>query len=705
MNRKQATSLVLKALLIIFLAGCNESPSHSEESSSDEIEALPALPIAKESSAAPEVLPIDWSEIKQSGSIRAVKMAHEEEASLPRSGSSSLYHLELFESFAQKHQLTIEWTSVTSLKKMLALLEDGKIDVIPRHLTITQARSAKVAFTTPLVIGKEYLVAGKNKQVSGNNFESIHLILPESSAYIETVEDNHPGWQIKQLSDNINADAIADQLNESPEYYSVLDEVSVDALLGYRDDIKKIKVVNNDRRYAWATQSQADELTVKLNEFIKAHHVALSSHESRELDLNQMKAKGLPLRMITRNSPETYFMWKGELVGFEYELMHKFAKQQGLVLEVVVAETYQKMLELLEQGQGDVIAAGLSRTEKRKQELNFSIRYNRVNELIVANKNDAPIKSLDDLKGRKITIRRSSAFWETAEELKQKVEFELVAASEELSTELLVGQVDSGEIDLTISDSNLMSIEESFRDNIYAPLTLKEDIPYAYITRPKNPKLLSALNEFIRKNYRTTYYNVVKNKYFSNQKRKAAHREERVAPGSQLSPYDELVKPRSVKYDFDWRLITSQMYQESRFNPLAKSNAGAQGLMQLLPRTAKEFGYHNLTDPTTSISAGVEYLNWTRDRFSKKIPLEERVYFALAAYNAGFGHVRDAQRLARQLNLRDDKWFNHVEKAMLLLQQPKYYKKARFGYCRGSEPVNYVREIQQRYLAYVSMTD
>ena len=422
-----------------------------------------------------------------------------------------------------------------------------------------------------------------------------------------------------------------------------------------------------------------------------------------EADLVEMKKLGLPLRMITRNSPETYFMWKGELVGFEYELMHKFAKQHGLALEVVVAETYQQMIELLEQGKGDVIAAGLSRTEKRKEELTFSIRYNRVDELIVANKDMAPIKSVEDLSGRTIEIRKSSAFWETAKELKEKVKFELIAADEGLSTELLIGKVDSGEIDLTISDSNLFSIEESFRENIYAPLTLKKDIPYAYITRKKNSKLLSALNEFIRKQYRTTYYNVVKNKYFANQKRKLAHREERVVPGTALSPYDDLVKPHSIQYDFDWRLITSQMYQESRFNPLAKSNAGAQGLMQLLPRTAKEFGYQNLTDPTTSIAAGVEYLNWTRDRFSKSIPLEERVYFALAAYNAGFGHVRDAQRLAKKLNLRSDKWFNHVEKAMLLLQRPEYYKKARFGYCRGTEPVNYVREIQQRYLAYISI--
>jgi len=171
-----------------------------------------------------------------------------------------------------------------------------------------------------------------------------------------------------------------------------------------------------------------------------------------------------------------------------------------------------------------------------------------------------------------------------------------------------------------------------------------------------------------------------------------------------LSPYDDIVKQKSSKYGFDWRLIISQMYQESRFNPKAKSHAGALGLMQVLPRTAKELGINDLTHPVQSIDAGVQYMNWTRDRFSEDMPTQERLFFALAAYNAGYGHVKDAQRLAKQLKLNPNKWFANVEKAMLLLQQPSYYKKARFGYCRGSEPVNYVREIHQRYLGYIDVT-
>ena len=154
------------------------------------------------------------------------------------------------------------------------------------------------------------------------------------------------------------------------------------------------------------------------------------------------------------------------------------------------------------------------------------------------------------------------------------------------------------------------------------------------------------------------------------------------------------------QYGFDWRLIVSQMYQESRFNPQARSWAGAVGLMQVLPRTARSIGFHDVKPPELGIHAGVKYLDWVRERFDSELPVEIRTWFALAAYNAGHGHVRDARRLARKQGLNPDRWFGHVEQAIQLLAKRKYARQARHGYCRGSEPVQYVREIKRRYEAY-----
>ena len=175
--------------------------------------------------------------------------------------------------------------------------------------------------------------------------------------------------------------------------------------------------------------------------------------------------------------------------------------------------------------------------------------------------------------------------------------------------------------------------------------------------------------------------------------------------GKAISPYDDLAKQYALEYGFDWRLLVSQMYQESKFNPDAVSFAGAQGLMQVMPRTARQFGFDNPHDPEQGVAAGSAYLEWLEERFPQRLGMAEKIYFGLAAYNAGHGHVEDARRLAQRLGKNPDLWFGHVEEAMLLLSQPRYARQARFGYVRGSEPVKYVREIRNRYLGYVQFTE
>ena len=166
------------------------------------------------------------------------------------------------------------------------------------------------------------------------------------------------------------------------------------------------------------------------------------------------------------------------------------------------------------------------------------------------------------------------------------------------------------------------------------------------------------------------------------------------------------MKRHAEQYGFDWRLLVAQMYQESRFDPQAKSWAGALGLMQVLPRTARQMGFDgDLADPEIGIHAGVKYMAWMRERFDPELPVLDRMWFTLAGYNAGAEHVRDARRLARKKGWSSKRWFGNVERAMLLLSQRKYARKARHGFVRGREPVNYVRQIKQRYEAYVRLTE
>jgi membrane-bound lytic murein transglycosylase F len=737
-------SCFVYAVLIVFsllVSGCDNSKSSESSgdlSSSNDIESIKDS--SKLDSAIKRTTFRPWAEIKASGYLIALKLYWEDSKTLATLGSSSAYHAELVELFAKKHDLNVRWVKAASLAEMFTLLENFEADIIPRHLTITDDRSQNVAFTYPLLRDNEVVISHSShhqalKETRGgdktaqkkqtpiqatnskakpeakfNSDDEITVSLAIGSAYIERVKKEFPHWKIKIISKPLSSEELAHQVEDGDIEFTIIDGLSFDVLKSYQTDIGIVFTLPNAIQLAWATHLDNKSLLRELNEFISVQHLLEVREPTRTIDFKQLRKEKKPLRVITRNSPETYFLWRGELLGFEYEIMNKFAKVNHVNINYVVADTHEEMLEMLETGVGDIIAAGISRTKERtkentKDKLVTSVRYNRVDEMLVAHRESAPIKSLSDLKGRTITVRKTSSFWTVAEKLVLDHGVVLKAADETVTTEHLIAEVAAKEIDLTIADSNLLSIEKSFREEIITPLALNESVPYVYVLRKNNPQLLAYINEFTRKYYRSTFYNVVKNKYFENESLKQKYIKERLEEGADLSPYDSIVRTHATSYNLDWRLIVSQMYQESRFNPLASNRTGAKGLMQMMPRTAKELGVKNLKDPEEAISSGVEYLDLTRNRFSKDLPVQEQIFFSLASYNAGFGHVKDAQRLAKKMGWRSDRWFNHVEKAMLLLQKRKYYSKARYGYVRGTEPVNYVRDIHQRYLSYIRITD
>ena len=708
MNKQFVVLMIVSFLMLFTLTGCQEKSTVEEKAKTATTkESVVVKPKVK--SVEKRTTARTWSEIKASGYIRAVKLDWQLESALPRAGSTSAYHSFLLQSFADERGLEVKWLRVNNLAAMFDKLSTFDVDIIPRHLTITANRLDQFSFSYPLLRDKEVVIAqaGEN-DFNANNDNNITL--PIGSAYIESVNKQFPHWQVSIVKEQVSSQEMADSIVEGTAKYTVIDGFALETLKQYREDIQSVFTLPKAINLAWAVNLNNHSFLHELNEFISVQHVMQVVEPERVVDFKKLRKDKLPLRVITRNSPETYFLWRGELLGFEYELMKKFADIHKVKLVIVVADSYDEMLELLANGKGDIIAAGLSRTKARskqiaKEKLVTSIRYNRVKELLVAHQDSAVINTLSDLKGRTITVRKSSSFWDTAEQLAKEHGAMIVTANEDIATEILISQVADKEIDLTIADSNLIAIESSFRPEITTPLTFKEDVPYAYLVRQNNPQILAYLNEFVRKYYRGTFYNVVKNKYFYNESLQESHKKHRLVSGSTLSPYDDIVREHVQPYNFDWRLIVSQMYQESRFDPLATNSTGAFGLMQMLPRTAAELGVEDLKDPEQAIASGVQYLDWTRDRFSKDLPVQEQIFFSLASYNAGFGHVKDAQRLAKQLGLRSDKWFNNVEKAMLLLQYRKYYKKARFGYVRGREPVNYVRDIHQRYLSYIRISD
>ncbi len=441
---------------------------------------------------------------------------------------------------------------------------------------------------------------------------------------------------------------------------------------------------------------------------------ALTGHRALtyEADLDEIKKRQV-LRVITRNNSTSYFLYRGTEAGFHYELAKLFADELGVRLEIVVPRANRDVIPWLLEGRGDIVIAGLPDDAPRVDRVAVTRPYLESPLVVVTRKGRVPaIADIKDLGQATITLRPSSSAMKRMRDLASEnpdVGINLRAAKETLEPEDVLDLVASGEVDATVVAKRLVDVELLHRDDLEIALTLPgETVKAVFATRPDDVKLLAAADAFLKKHHRGTVFNILYNRYHKNARRAEEVRSEdlRIDKGGGISPWDDAFKEGAQGAGLDWRLLAAQAYQESRFNPNAKSNFGAQGLMQIMPRTAREVGVKDPFDPLDSIKGGAKYMAWLMSRYDKPdMKLKDRVRFALAAYNVGPGHLDDARKLAEKEGLDDGRWFGHVERALRLLSKPRYYRDAKYGYCRGEEPVQYVSQIQSRYDNYVAMTD
>ncbi len=411
------------------------------------------------------------------------------------------------------------------------------------------------------------------------------------------------------------------------------------------------------------------------------------------------------IRFLTYNSATSYFMWKGVLMGFDFDLAKQFAEEHDLALQVIVVPQSDSLIDWLKSGKGDFAGAATTITEERKKiGADFTIPYIEIPQQIISNRRDAKIRDIQDLNGRTLMLRANSAFRESAEALQSEgINVKIITADPEISYERIVNMVADGRVDATIVDANTAETGAALRNELVIGPVVTDPLPQGWMVTKGNRSLRTKLDAFLREFRDSKAYARKVNIYYKPNANYNKKLVEHIKPGHDLSPFDGLVKKSAREYAFDWRLIVAQMWQESSFNPKAESPVGAQGLLQVMPRTAQDMGYSPpLFEPRRAIGAGVKYLDWVRKKFETD-NLENKLWFSLASYNAGIGHLYDARRLAKQLGLDPDIWFGNVEVAMLKLSEPRYFNKARYGYVRGAEPVEYVRNIRQLYLAYTDI--
>lgn len=443
------------------------------------------------------------------------------------------------------------------------------------------------------------------------------------------------------------------------------------------------------------------EAALSIDDEATAMEAALTAHrDERALgDLVDLERRG-SIRVLVRNNATSFFLYKGIQQGFDFEVVKAFAAKHHLRVDTVVPTDASELIPWLLEGRADVIAAGMSVTPERSARVAFSRPYLSVDEVLVQPAHEPPVARVEDLRGRAIHVRRSSSYRTTLEPLAAQHGFTLVDAPEDLETEQLVAQVASGAIPLTVADSTIAATELAGSKGARVTLVLARKVPVAFATRPDAPALRAALDAFVGNNARTIAR--LHKKYFARPTKNAPSQRDVRVTGA-ISKWDPLIKKYSARYGIDWRLMAAQAYQESFFDEHAESWCGALGLFQVMPKTGRALGFRDVRPPETNIHAGIKYMAQLIAGFEPELPFKHRVRFALAAYNAGPHHVADARLLAREMGLDPKKWFGNVEKAMLRLEDPKVARRMPHGYCRGSEPVKYVSDIQSRYDNWVSV--
>ncbi|MEP0366755.1 MAG: transporter substrate-binding domain-containing protein [Cyclobacteriaceae bacterium] len=437
-----------------------------------------------------------------------------------------------------------------------------------------------------------------------------------------------------------------------------------------------------------------------------------------DFDLDKIKERGY-IVAIMDNSSTGLFLYKGHTMGYEYELLQLYAKEIGVDLRMNITTSLQEGFEKLNAGEGDILAYNLTVTKERKTRIAFTEYHNLVRSVLVQSKPDnwrdmklheienTMLRNQVDLIGKTVYVRAGSSYVERLENLSEEIggDINIIEDDPDVETEGLIRKVAEGEIPYTVADEDVALVNATYYSNldIKTPVSFPQQV--AWGVRKNAPGLLSSLNEWILTMKKTADYYVIYDKYFKSTKSSLRRTKSDYysMTSGELSPYDDIIKKYADELGWDWRLLAAQIFKESKFNPNAKSWAGAVGLMQLLPVTAKEYGIDDLYNPADNIYAGTQHVKWLQEYWEDKVADSvERRKFILASYNVGHGHVMDAVRLTDKYGKDSQIWDDNVEEFLLKKSTSKFFddEVVQYGYCRGIEPVTYVKKIYSIYENY-----
>ncbi len=412
--------------------------------------------------------------------------------------------------------------------------------------------------------------------------------------------------------------------------------------------------------------------------------------------LEKIKQSG-KIRLITNMGETTYHLYNNTPMGFEYDLASKYAQFLNVDLDVITPG-WNDMFNYLETGKGDFIAASLTITQPRLEKATFSIPYLSVQQRLVYHNDNQKIERIEELVGKTIHVRRGTSYQNRLKNLRATgLNFNYIL-HDNTATKDFISMVAKKEIDYTIADSNIAYLNRRYYPDIIVGIPFHQKGYHGWATKKKDIELQKSINRFLVQAQKDGTLKIIYNRYYNNidvfnyYDIKIFH--ERIK--NRLPRYKDIIIQQAKKYNLDWHIIVAITYQESHFQPLARSYTNVRGLMQVTMDTAREMGITNRLDPYQSIMAGSKYLHKLYSRFDDIKDDYQRLIFSIASYNIGYYHIRDAQNIAILKGLDKNDWYS-IKTILPLLTKRKYYKATKYGYARGFETVNYVTKILTYY--------
>ena len=405
------------------------------------------------------------------------------------------------------------------------------------------------------------------------------------------------------------------------------------------------------------------------------------------------------LRVVTRDTPTSYFVGPDGPAGPEYDLVRGFAESLGVSLVIKTVESVSEILPRVNEGKAHMAAAGLSMTDSRREYLSFGYPYNSVDMHLIYKLGSGKPRSIEEAIGRHIEVVASSSHSDMMDSL--SATYPKLDWSENADVEVvdLLEKVARGELDFTIADSTEFNIQRHFYPDLRIALDLQISDPIAWaFKKDEGDSLLAQADEYLIRADRNGFVARVNDRYFG-------HTEKFDYVGtrafirhfeSRLPRYREMFEGAAGNAGVDWRLVAAIGYQESHWRSHAVSPTGVRGIMMLTQATADYLDIEDRMDPASSIFGGARFFARQTERIPDSVDEPDRTWMALAAYNVGFNHIKDARQIVEWQGGDPDTWVD-LSQALPLLAKQKWYSRVPYGYARGWEPVLYVNNIRSYY--------